>query len=346
MGSFNVACTVSSISINSGDPVAFIPLEIARFPYKIGDGNHMLIYSHCFYIPVTMPIFGKYNDYGGVEHIIRDENIEIVETYFDKKIKRIRNVDDFGKSVSSGMFVHKEIFECMARDMQVSEFGKYESQRAKKISNFFKYLEDIKKAKKTRDDYIKLREESKYLGRPFTRFGTMTKTTFTGTALAGLIKTKYTGLRGNQREIRTQPPFLHQNAKPNLKWLKRLDSIKKYFTNLENNLSSVYNIFRFRDYKTFNKIYQPVLYDYDPTKQDKGFFTALIDFAVFEDSLYATNNFYFPAMNGYQCGHKYASEVLYNKAKEIMLPDIADEIEREKEWERWRKERKAEKEKE
>jgi len=76
MGSYNVACSVSNISIRSGDPVAFIPLEVAKYPYKIGDGNHTLIYSNCFYAPATLPIFGEYDDYGGVENIIRDKNLQ------------------------------------------------------------------------------------------------------------------------------------------------------------------------------------------------------------------------------------------------------------------------------
>ena len=49
MGSFNIVCSVSNISISSGDPIVFIPLEVAKYPYKVGDGNHTLISSHCFY---------------------------------------------------------------------------------------------------------------------------------------------------------------------------------------------------------------------------------------------------------------------------------------------------------
>jgi len=338
MGSFNVACSISKISISGGTPVAFIPLEVTKYPsYKIGDCNHMLIYSHCFYAPVTLPIFGEYDDYGGIEYLIRDKNLEIVEEHFGKTIKEIRDVNNLGRPVSSGMFIHREIFDCMIRDMQIDEFGNHIIQRAKRISDLYKYFNNIRKAKKKRDQHIRWEEEYKNCGRQSVRFETTDKTIYTGTHFNGLFKTKYKGLRGNQRKIITQPPFLHQNAKPNLKLLKDLDSSKGYFTKLENHLSNVYSAFKFRDYKTFNEIYQPVLYNYDPTKQDNSFFTALIDFAIFEDSLYATNNFYFPAMNGYQCGHKYASEVLYNKAKEIMLSEISEDVEREKEWKKYQR---------
>ena len=340
MGSFNIVCSVSNISISSGDPIVFIPLEVAKYPYKVGDGNHTLISSHCFYAPVTMPIFGEYDDYGGIENIIRDENLEIIEAYFKKTFKSVDGVNNFGKVVSSGMFVHRKIFDCMVRDMQKDEFGKNIPQRAKRISDLFNYMGEIRKAKKKCAIYKAMEEESdKNWHRPHSRFASIDKPIFT--SFNGLFETKYSGLVGNQREMFTQPPFMHQNTRLDLKLLRRLDKSKGCFTKLENNMFGVYSVFKFRDYKTFNKIYQPVLQSYDPTKQDEGLFTAFIDFAVFEDSLYAINNFYFPGMNGYQCGHKYASEVLYNKAKEITDSEIAEDIKREEEWERWRQERKS-----
>ena len=340
MGSFNVACSVSNISIRAGDPVAFIPLEVAKYPYKIGDGNHMLIYSNCFYAPATLPIFGEYDDYGGVENIIRDKNLEIIEKFFGKTIELVRSGDEIGKPISSGMFIHKKIFDCMIRDMQIDEWGKYSCSRhsyltrPRVISKYFGYKEEIRKAKVRMEEHIKMHEELKKKRTPFSRFGAMDKTIFSGTYLGGLIKRKYDGLRGNQRERITQPPFLHQNARPNLKMLKEFEASKGYFSKLENNMFNVHSAFKFKDweYKTFNAIYQPAIIEHDPTKDDGGFLTALIDFVMFEGSLYSTNNFYFPAMNGYQCGHKYASRILYKKAKDIMEDQIEESEASDKEW--------------
>ncbi len=351
MGSFNAACSVSNISICAGDPVAFIPLEVVKYPYKIGDGNHMLIYSNCFYAPVTMPIFGTYDDYGGVENLVRDKNLEIIEKFFEHTIKYIRDATEIGKPISSGMFIHKEIFDCMVRDMQIDEWGEYSyarygmSNRPKIISKYFEYKEEIKKAQKRMAEYIKLREEMSKIRTPFSRFGAMDKTIFSGTYIGGLVKRKYSGLRGNQRERITQPPFLHQNAKPDLKILKEFEANKGYFSKLENNMFDVHNVFKFKgwEYKTFNAIYQPAIIKHDPTKDDGGFLTALIDFVSFEGSLYSTNNFYFPAMNGYQCGHKYASKILYTKAKEIMEREIAEREASEREDDKYFEEKKEKK---
>ncbi len=351
MGSFNVACSVSNISICSGDPVAFIPLEVAKYPYRIGDGNHTLIYSHCFYAPATMPIFGNYDDYGGVENIIRDENLKIIEKFFGHTINSVRGIEDLGKPVSSGMFIHKKIFDCMIRDMQTDEWGKYNYHeygglnRPKIISDYFKYKEEIRKALIKTAEYIKWEEADRVAIKPSKRFGKMTKTLFSGTSLGGLVKTKYSGLRGNQRERITQPPFLHQNAKPDLKMLRSFETNKGYFTKLENNMFNVHSLFKFRDweYKTFNAIYQQVIIDHDPSKDDGGFLTALIDFVSFGNSLYSTNNFYFPSMNGYQCGHKYASKTLYAKAKEIIEDKITETEASEKEWDEYFEKRKQRK---
>ena len=90
MGCFNVACSVSNLSINYGDRVVFIPLlpknwTLRNHPsYK----NHVvgkhssLIYSNCYFNPLTFPIKGQYNDYGGLENVDKDANTEAIEKFF------------------------------------------------------------------------------------------------------------------------------------------------------------------------------------------------------------------------------------------------------------------------
>lgn len=69
MGCYNVACSISNISIGAGDDIVFIPLTQSKHGAKLGDRNTSLISPHCIYSPVTLPIFGKYDDYGGIEDI-------------------------------------------------------------------------------------------------------------------------------------------------------------------------------------------------------------------------------------------------------------------------------------
>jgi hypothetical protein len=85
MGSFNVACSVSSLSINSGDEVLFFPLLPTHFsssrPHEVGV-HSTLIYSDCYFTPFCLPIRGKYNDYGSVEDVVHDANTRAIEEFF------------------------------------------------------------------------------------------------------------------------------------------------------------------------------------------------------------------------------------------------------------------------
>lgn len=41
------------------------------------------------FIPIALPIFGEYNDYGSLENITKDNNVEIIEKFFKKDIESI-----------------------------------------------------------------------------------------------------------------------------------------------------------------------------------------------------------------------------------------------------------------
>lgn len=92
MGSFNVACSVSNISISPNDKVVFIPLLPTNFDYqdkvihKIKP-NLLLIYADCYFTPVSLPIHGVYGDYGYLDNIKRDANVESIESYFNIPIE-------------------------------------------------------------------------------------------------------------------------------------------------------------------------------------------------------------------------------------------------------------------
>ncbi len=68
MGSWSVSCGISNIAITAGNECCIVPLVESRDEY----GG---------YIPRTLPIFGRYNDYGGMEDIVEDENTKLIENY-------------------------------------------------------------------------------------------------------------------------------------------------------------------------------------------------------------------------------------------------------------------------
>lgn len=116
MGCFNVACSASKLSINSGDPVVFVPLLHKSFDYVSRFGilrsmqsrehtggyfrslgcyaDRMLIYSNAIYNPLSFPIKGEYNDYGSIENVERNANVEAIEKFFKMKIEDLVGYDE------------------------------------------------------------------------------------------------------------------------------------------------------------------------------------------------------------------------------------------------------------
>ena len=88
---FNVACSVSNLSIPHGDRVMFFPLLPS---YDAGNEGHQvgvnsnLIYANCYYNPFSLPIEGSYNDYGSLEDITENDNTKAIEKFFGITIQQ------------------------------------------------------------------------------------------------------------------------------------------------------------------------------------------------------------------------------------------------------------------
>lgn len=76
MGSWSVYCGISRITITSGRECVFLPL--------IENKTHQ---GYDKYIPATLPIFGEYDDYGGIENIVQDENVKLIEKTYNCSIE-------------------------------------------------------------------------------------------------------------------------------------------------------------------------------------------------------------------------------------------------------------------
>jgi len=71
MGSWSVYCGVSNISITSGNDCVLLPLK--------KNTSHQ---GYIPYLPATLPIFGRYDDYGGLEDIVEDDNTKLIASHF------------------------------------------------------------------------------------------------------------------------------------------------------------------------------------------------------------------------------------------------------------------------
>ncbi len=70
MGSWSVSCGISNIAITSGHSCVLLPIKENRNNETEG------------YCPATLPIFGEYNDYGGIENIEENANTKLIEEHF------------------------------------------------------------------------------------------------------------------------------------------------------------------------------------------------------------------------------------------------------------------------
>lgn len=273
MGSFNVACSVSRITICPGDPTVYFPLEVYEYAYDIKAHNNMLIYPWCYYIPLTLPIFGEYADYGRIDQIEKNENIKVIEKYFKYSIDEI--VDNRGKFSSVGMFVHREIFDCMVKT-QIDEWGNTKTRDS--FGNRSRYYYE-KKYDEFREELIKFEKIKKGIQR---------------------IKNKE-----NKAELTEKEKMKKSNL-----------SLNKAMCNLH--FLNGRNVFQHREYKTFNKIYNPCIREGKLKKQ-------LIDLIFFESSMSYTNVHYFPAANGCQFGNHYGNRIIHQKAIEILNKTIQED---------------------
>lgn len=75
MGSWSVNCGISNIAITSGNKCILLPLK----KNKNSETRE--------WQPATLPIFGEYNDYGGIEEIEKDDNTSFIEEHFGVTIE-------------------------------------------------------------------------------------------------------------------------------------------------------------------------------------------------------------------------------------------------------------------
>lgn len=133
MGSFNVSCSTSNLSISYGDKIMFIPLTVNKYFSNLNSlKTSQFIYNDDIYQPFLLPIEGIYNDYGGVEDIVHNENTKLIEKIYGYTIEEIidsicegsklKQKDDFFEVPNlGGMFVLKEIYD----DLKIMDLKGY-----------------------------------------------------------------------------------------------------------------------------------------------------------------------------------------------------------------------------
>jgi len=129
MGSFSVACSISKITISEGDKCIIVPLIPNPRRICADTGCHrinpksMLSSPMEYFMPLCLPIKGKYNDYGSIKNIEKNENTKVIEKFFGISIEdfvdtiTIESVDVQHASnlkileSLSCMFVHGDVYD-------------------------------------------------------------------------------------------------------------------------------------------------------------------------------------------------------------------------------------------
>lgn len=108
MGHFSYSCQLSGIPITSGAKCAILPIlpnssikyliendkkgkQIGKPTFLSNDGHNVLYYELFF------PIFGEYDEYGGLENIVKDDNTAILEEYYSLSIEGIVKILTCGR---------------------------------------------------------------------------------------------------------------------------------------------------------------------------------------------------------------------------------------------------------
>jgi hypothetical protein len=111
MGCWSVNCGISNIAITYGHECVILPI-------KKDDNNETRKY-----VPATLPIFGKYNDYGGMEDIEIDDNTKLIEEHFGITI------DEFVEFLVDGKYTYER--------EEAEEIGK-------KVQNHFEEMKKLR----------------------------------------------------------------------------------------------------------------------------------------------------------------------------------------------------------
>jgi hypothetical protein len=132
MGSYTHNCKLTGVPITAGEPIALVMLHPNKSLYEYSEES-LRNYGTTYYCsnegprfkftPFAFPIFGKYNDYGSMEDIVRDDNVELLEEHYGLTIEQIVRIVTSGRKgdgYDQSLNVIKEPFE-LPDDMESNE---------------------------------------------------------------------------------------------------------------------------------------------------------------------------------------------------------------------------------
>lgn len=122
MGSFNIACGASKLSIECGDKVAVVLISKRKYSVLDAIDSTCNISGGIFsaFNVISLPLFGEYDDYGNVNNFVEDDNYNIIKKFIEK---HSYSFDEFLENIFSGdapmiddkritaMFIHGDVYD-------------------------------------------------------------------------------------------------------------------------------------------------------------------------------------------------------------------------------------------
>jgi len=106
MGHFSHSCKLTGLPITGGTPVVLIVMKHMMDLYDNSEKS-LTKYGKTYmcsndgtrlkYIPCWFPIHGTYDEYGGIENIVKDDNTEVLEKYYGLTIEEIMAIITSGR---------------------------------------------------------------------------------------------------------------------------------------------------------------------------------------------------------------------------------------------------------
>ena len=125
MGSFNSTCSVSHMTLINQK--TSILLLVPGFSKDFEEHKSMIASNEgcqTFFSPFGFPIHGQYDDYGYIDNIKRDKNVEMIEEYFGVDIETIINNIGDDRDIPDEL-KNKEFYLTLAKTYFRSEVLEY-----------------------------------------------------------------------------------------------------------------------------------------------------------------------------------------------------------------------------
>lgn len=124
MGCFGVNGAISKLPIAYGEECVCILSLVKKEKEKPSPMNFGLGFT---ITPISLPIYGVYNDYGSIEDIVKDKNVEFIEEFFECNINELIELldDNFSNrfTKSEKLYQYENILEKVTK--RTNEFDLY-----------------------------------------------------------------------------------------------------------------------------------------------------------------------------------------------------------------------------